>query len=191
MEFRCGIDEAGRGPWAGPVCAAAVILHPDRAIEGLDDSKKLSTHRRIALESKIQTGAAAWGLGWASAKEIDALNIRHATHLAWRRAVEALGVAPTSILIDGNDTGSNWVAPVEAIIGGDGLVAEISAASILAKCARDRLMEGLCSEYPGYGFSKHKGYGVPAHRAALDALGPCPQHRMSFAPVARAAKSTA
>ncbi|MAK62491.1 MAG: ribonuclease HII [Ponticaulis sp.] len=187
----CGVDEAGRGPWAGPVSAAAVILHPDRPIAGLNDSKKLTEKKRLALEIEVKEKAFAWGIGWASPEEIDQLNIRQATHLAWRRAIEAMGVAPDHIQIDGNDCPKDLPCTAEAIIKGDGKVAEISAASILAKTARDRLMAELCKTHPGYGFSKHKGYGVKAHMEALATLGPCPVHRMSFKPVALAAKRVA
>lgn len=187
----CGVDEAGRGPWAGPVSAAAVILHPDRPITGLNDSKKLTEKKRLALEIEVKEKALAWGLGWASPEEIDTLNIRQATHLAWRRAIEAMGADPSHIQIDGNDTPKGLNCSVEAIIKGDGKVAEISAASILAKTARDRLMVELCEAHPGYGFARHKGYGVKAHMEALSELGPCPIHRMSFKPVAEAAKRVA
>jgi len=187
----CGVDEAGRGPWAGPVCAAAVILRTDAPIDGLNDSKKLTEKKRLALEIEIQTRAFAWGLGWASPREIDQLNIRQATHLAWKRAVTAMGILPTEIQIDGNDLPQGLPCEAKAIIGGDGLIAGISAASILAKNARDRLMVDLCARYPAYGFSKHKGYGVKAHAAALQEVGPCEIHRMSFKPVALAARSRA
>lgn len=182
----CGIDEAGRGPLAGPVCAAAVILTAPSAIPGLDDSKKLSAARRDRLAATIKARAVAWGVGWASAAEIDRLNIRQANFLAMVRAVEAMtamgGAAPHLALVDGNDPPPLSCA-VRAIVGGDALEPMISAASILAKTARDALMVDLCTRYPGYGFSKHKGYGVPQHLAALRELGPCPEHRMSFAPV--------
>lgn len=187
----CGVDEAGRGPWAGPVSAAAVILDPKRPISGLNDSKKLTEKKRLALETELKEKALAWGIGWASPEEIDTLNIRQATHLAWRRAIEAMGMAPDHIQIDGNDTPTGLSCSVEAIIKGDGKVPEISAASILAKTARDRLMVQLCDTYPGYGFSKHKGYGVKAHMEALNQLGPCAIHRMSFKPIAEAARRVA
>ncbi len=191
LEAVCGIDEAGRGPWAGPVCAGAVILDPLQPIHGLTDSKKLSEKRRIALETEIQAKAACWALGWASPGEIDRLNIRQATHLAWRRALEGLSVSPTLILIDGNDPAGDWPCPARAIVKGDLTEPVISAASILAKCARDRLMAELCTRHPGYGFAKHKGYGVAAHAEALARLGPSAAHRTSFAPVARAAAQRA
>ena len=170
----CGIDEAGRGPWAGPVCAGAVILDPGAMPDGLTDSKKLSPARRETLAVEIRAAAIAFGLGWASAEEIDALNIRQATHLAMRRAVTALARAPDFALVDGN---------------GDLTEPAISAASILAKTARDALMEEMEARHPGYGFAAHKGYGTPAHKAALTALGPCAIHRMSFAPVRAAARA--
>ena len=185
-ELVCGIDEAGRGPWAGPVTAGAVILGKDHGIAGLTDSKKLSEKKRQALEPIIKAQALAWGLGWASPEEIDQLNIRQATHLAMRRAVAALDVPPSYALIDGNDMPSGLGCEGETIIKGDLKEPAISAASILAKTARDRLLVELCGEYPGYGFSGHKGYGTAAHSEALAQLGPCPIHRMSFAPVRKA-----
>ena len=187
----CGIDEAGRGPWAGPVTAAAVILDPTRLIDGLTDSKKLSEKRREALEPEIQARAAAWAVAHASAEEIDQLNIREATFLAMRRAVEALGATPTLALVDGNALPGDLPCPARAIVKGDLTEPAISAASILAKTARDRLMRALCEAHPGYGFSAHKGYGTAAHAEALARLGPCPAHRMSFAPVRRAVSRAA
>ena len=177
-----GVDEAGRGPWAGPVCAGAVILDPDRPLEGLTDSKKLTEKRRYALEPLIRAHALAWAIGWASVEEIDRLNIRQANHLAMRRAVAALGLVPDRVLVDGNDA-PDFGRPARAIVRGDLTEPCISAASILAKCARDREMERLCALHPGYGFSAHKGYGTAAHAEALSRLGPCPVHRTSFAPV--------
>ncbi|NBC20942.1 MAG: ribonuclease HII [Alphaproteobacteria bacterium] len=185
-ELICGVDEAGRGPWAGPVCAGAVILAPDHAIAGLSDSKKLSASRRTALAREIRNGAGAFALGWASPEEIDRLNIRRATHLAMRRAVEALGESPHRALIDGNDCPEGLPCPATAIIRGDATHAVISAASILAKTARDAVMLSAETEYPGYGFASHKGYGTSAHGEALMRLGPSPLHRHSFAPVAKA-----
>lgn len=179
----CGIDEAGRGPWAGPVTAGAVILDPANPIEGLTDSKKLSHAKREHLEPIIKTRVLAWGLGWASPEEIDDLNIRQANHLAMRRAVAAMGLSPDAIIIDGNDVPADLPCPARAIIKGDLTEPCISAASILAKTARDRLMVTLDQTYPGYGFAAHKGYGTKAHAAALTALGPCPIHRMSFKPI--------
>lgn len=182
----CGIDEAGRGPLAGPVVAAAVILDPCKPrIRGMTDSKQLSEADRHAMALKIRERAIAWGVGLATVAEIDAINIRQANFLAMRRALEALmamGGLPTLALVDGNDPPPLGIK-VRCIIGGDGLEACISAASILAKTARDARMVELCAIYPAYGFSKHKGYGVPLHMKALRELGPCPEHRMSFAPV--------
>ena len=186
-ELVCGIDEAGRGPWAGPVTAGAVILGRDHAIEGLTDSKKLSEKKREKLEPIIKAQAIAWGLGWASPEEIDRLNIRQATHLAMRRAVKALSTQPSYALVDGNDMPSGLGCKGETIIKGDLKEPAISAASILAKTARDRLLVELDENYPGYGFAGHKGYGTAAHSEALSSLGPCEAHRMSFAPVRKAA----
>jgi ribonuclease HII len=178
----CGVDEAGRGPWAGPVSAAAVILDPRRRIKGLNDSKKLTARRREALETEIKEGALAWAVAFATVEEIAELNILHATGLAMRRAVEALQTRPLFALVDGNYA-FPLPCPVRTVIGGDGLSASIAAASILAKTARDRLMAELDGVYPGYGFAEHKGYGAPRHAAALAELGPCAIHRMSWAPV--------
>ena len=183
----CGVDEAGRGPWAGPVCAGAVVLDAARPIEGLTDSKALSEKRRLALADVIKANAAGWALGWASPEEIDRLNIRQATHLAMRRAVEGLQCGFDHILIDGNDCPSGLPATAETRVKGDRDVAEISAASILAKTARDALMTELDTAHPGYGFAQHKGYGTKAHSEALAELGPCAIHRMSFTPVRNAA----
>lgn len=188
-EIICGVDEAGRGPWAGPVCAGAVILDPAKPIEGLNDSKKLSEKKRNLLASLIYENALAWGIGWASSEEIDALNIRQANHLAMRRAVEALQTVPTLALVDGNDA-PPLACRVETLVGGDGIEACISAASILAKTARDAKMVEYDGLYPEYGFAKHKGYGVKAHSNALNKFGPCPIHRMSFKPVIAANLST-
>ena len=182
VEIVCGIDEAGRGPLAGPVCAAAVVLNPARRINGLNDSKQLTEERRDVLAARIQERAIAWAVGWASVEEIDAVNIRQANFLAMQRAFAGLGVKPTHALVDGNDP-PPIQAKVTCIIGGDALEACISAASILAKTARDALMVELCAQYPGYGFSQHKGYGSPAHLEALKRLGPSPVHRRTFAPV--------
>jgi ribonuclease HII len=175
-----GADEAGRGPWAGPVVAAAVILDPDRMPAGLDDSKKLSPARRAALDVEIRAQAHV-AVALAEPDIIDRLNIRAATLDALARAVAALPVKPSHVLMDGRDLVPGF--PGEAIVGGDAKVASIAAASIVAKVARDRLMVELAKLYPGYGFDIHKGYGVPAHREALDRLGPCPAHRASFAPI--------
>ena len=178
----CGVDEAGRGPWAGPVCAAAVILKPRSRFDGLDDSKKLTAARREALEIQIKARAAAFGVGFASVEEIGELNILQATGLAMRRAVAAMALAPAFALVDGNYR-FDLPCPVKTVIGGDGVSASIAAASILAKTARDRLMRELDGQYPGYGFAAHKGYGAPAHIAAIRDLGPCAIHRMTWAPL--------
>ncbi len=183
----CGIDEAGRGPWAGPVCAGAVILDPARPIVGLTDSKTLSARRRQALAAEIHARALAWSLGWASAAEIDRLNIRAATHLAMTRAVAGLACEPDLALVDGNDPPTGLACPVRPVVKGDLSEPAISAASILAKVARDAEMMRLDVAEPGYGFAAHKGYGTRAHADALARLGPCPAHRMSFAPVRNAA----
>lgn len=180
-----GVDEAGRGPLAGPVCAAAVILDPARPIAGIGDSKKLSPARRERLEPLIREQALAWSVAWASAEEIDRLNILQATLLAMRRAVESLRSHPVKVLIDGNRCPELDIA-AEAIVGGDGSVPAIGAASILAKVARDRLMLELDTECPGYGFAKHKGYPTREHLEAIDRLGPCRWHRFSFAPLSKA-----
>ena len=177
-----GVDEAGRGPLAGPVSAAAVILHPDRPIAGIDDSKKLSPARRDALDLRIREESLAWSVAWASVEEIDRLNILRASLLAMQRAVSALGVRPERILVDGNRC-PDFGIEAEAVVGGDGLIPAIGAASILAKVARDRLMEELDQAFPGYGFARHKGYPTPVHLEALRRFGPCPHHRASFAPV--------
>lgn len=181
----CGVDEAGRGPLAGPVVAAAVILDPARPIAGLADSKKLSAARREKLAIEIREKAIAWCVAEASAEEIDALNILQATLLAMQRAVGGLAVTPAEALIDGNRCPVLPV-PARAIIGGDATVAEISAASILAKTVRDAGLLELHAVYPQYGFDRHKGYGTAAHLAALREHGPCPEHRTSFAPVREA-----
>ncbi len=178
----CGVDEAGRGPWAGPVCAAAVILAPDEAIEGLDDSKALSAKQRAALEPVVKTRAVAWAVAFASVEEIGDINILQATGLAMRRAVEALSHAPAFALVDGNYPFA-LPCPVKTVVKGDAISASIAAASILAKTARDRLMETMDAAYPGYGFAAHKGYGAPHHARALRDLGPCAIHRMTWAPV--------
>jgi ribonuclease HII len=178
----CGVDEAGRGPLAGPVVAAAVILDPARAIDGLRDSKKLSQARREALAVAIRDGSLGWAIGQASVDEIDQLNILQASLLAMRRAVEALPVVPTLARVDGNQA-PRLACGVELIIGGDATEACISAASILAKVERDRLMRALHSLHPEYGFDRHKGYGTALHLESLKRHGPCSEHRRSFAPV--------
>ena len=178
----CGVDEAGRGPWAGPVSAGAVILNPDDLPEGIDDSKALAHARREALEIEIKARAVAWGVGFASVEEIAELNILHATGLAMCRAIEALQVQPVAALVDGNYR-FKLPCDVQTVVGGDGLSLSIAAASILAKTARDRLMVQLDAEYPGYGFAGHKGYNAPVHQQALKTLGPCPAHRRGWAPI--------
>ncbi|WP_374327469.1 ribonuclease HII [Azonexus sp.] len=180
----CGVDEAGRGPLAGPVVAAAVILDPARPIVGLNDSKKLSERRRAALAIEIREKALAWAVAEASVEEIDRLNILHASLLAMQRAVAGLGVAPERALIDGNRC-PRLPVPAEAVVKGDGKIASIAAASILAKTVRDAGMLVLHEQYPHYGFDRHMGYPTPAHFAALEAHGASPVHRRSFAPVAR------
>jgi len=182
-----GIDEAGRGPLAGPVVAAAVILDPTRPVEGLADSKKLSAARREVLAPLIRRRALAWSVAWADAAEIDAINILQATMLAMRRAVIGLRLVPDYIEVDGNRLPPILIAgeavPGIAIVGGDDRVAAISAASILAKVRRDAIMCQVDSQYPDYGFARHKGYGTELHRSSIRRLGPCPQHRMSFRPL--------
>jgi ribonuclease HII len=178
----CGVDEAGRGPWAGPVCAGAVILKARKIPKGVDDSKKLSARRREELETEIKATAVAWGVGFASVEEIAALNILHATGLAMRRAVQAMAVAPVYALVDGNYR-FELPCEVKTVVGGDAISVSIAAASILAKTARDRLMAEMDDVYPGYGFAGHKGYRAPVHAEALLKLGPCPLHRMAWGPV--------
>ncbi|MDB5432926.1 MAG: rnhB [Caulobacter sp.] len=178
----CGVDEAGRGPWAGPVSAAAVILNPRKVPKGLNDSKKLTAKAREELELEIKAHAVSWAVGFASVAEIAELNILHAAGLAMRRAVEALHIQPVFALVDGNYR-FKLPCDVKTVIGGDGLSKSIAAASILAKVARDRLMHEMDVLYPGYGFAAHKGYGAPVHMRALKELGPCEIHRMSWEPV--------
>jgi ribonuclease HII len=181
-----GVDEAGRGPLAGPVVVAAVILDPQRPIVGLDDSKKLSEARREALYPLVIERALAHCVIAVAADEIDQLNIFQATMAGMSRAVAGLSLPAQVALIDGNKVPRDLPCPGRAIVGGDALEPAISAASILAKVTRDRLMVAMEAEHPGYGFALHKGYPTPAHLAALQRLGPCPQHRRSFAPVRRA-----
>lgn len=176
----CGVDEAGRGPLAGPVCAAAVILPRGLEIEGLNDSKKLSEKRREALFDVICQKAVAYSIAFASVEEIEKFNILQATFMAMTRAVEGLSVKPTFALIDGNKIPPTLPVEAESIIGGDGISASIAAASVLAKVTRDRLMVEMEETYPGYDFKKHKGYGTKVHREALLTRGPCPIHRLSF-----------
>ncbi len=185
----CGVDQAGRGPWAGPLMAGAVALSPDPALrpQGLRDSKKLSEARREALAEEIRAKALFWAVAEASAAEVDALNPLQASMTAMRRAVESLGVdRPIAcILIDGNRLPKGLPAPAEAIVGGDDLEESIAAASILAKTARDRVMRDLAKLHPEYGWERNKGYGAPAHRAALAKHGPTAHHRRSYKPVAQ------
>lgn len=179
-----GVDEAGRGPLAGPVVAAAVILDPARPIAGLADSKRLSPQQRAELAVDIQAQALAWGLGLADVEEIDRLNILQATLLAMCRAVRKLGVAPRLVLVDGNRA-PPLACKVRTVVRGDANIPAISAASILAKVSRDRIMIELDARYPDYGFAKHKGYPTAEHLAALKRAGVSPLHRISFAPVRR------
>ncbi len=184
----CGVDEAGRGPLAGPVVAAAVILDPARPIAGLNDSKKLSARRREALAKEIRSKALAWAVGAASVEEIDRINILQASLLAMQRAVAALpdghGLASGRVMVDGNRC-PKLPYPVEAVVGGDGRIAAIAAASILAKTVRDAGMVELHAAYPQYGFDRHMGYPTAQHLQALREHGATPEHRRSFAPVAR------
>lgn len=184
MILICGVDEAGRGPIAGPVYAAAVILDPARPIFGLKDSKKLSAARREVLAEAIKTNALAWAIAAADEAEIDRLNILHASMLAMRRAVLALVPAAEAALIDGNRC-PELPIPARAIVKGDALEPAISAASILAKTERDKVLHALAVKYPEYGFDRHAGYPTPAHLAALERYGPCPAHRKTFGPVQR------
>lgn len=177
-----GVDEAGRGPLAGPVIAAAVILDPARRLAGLADSKTLSAARREGVALDIRGGALAWAIGRAEVEEIDRHNILNASLLAMQRAVQALGLAPHAVLVDGNRC-PVLECPARAIVRGDALVPAISAASILAKVARDAEMLALDARYPGYGLARHKGYPTRAHLKCLQRLGPSPVHRRSFAPV--------
>lgn len=177
----CGVDEAGRGPWAGPVVAAAVILDEVALPAGINDSKKLTAERREALALEIRAHAHV-GVGLADVDEIDRLNIREATFVAMARAVAALPVRPAHALIDGRDA-PEVGCPARAVIKGDGLSLSIGAASIIAKTVRDTMMTELGAAHPGYGFERHMGYGTAAHKAALERLGPCVHHRKSFAPI--------
>ena len=182
-----GVDEAGRGPLAGPVFAAAVILDPARAVAGLADSKRLAETARERLAVELRERAIAIGIGTATVEEIDAINIREATFLAMRRALFTLTVHPARVRVDGNALptadGLGFRCEWEAVVRGDATIPEISAASIVAKCARDAWMREAAREYPGYGFEVHKGYGTAAHIQALASLGPCRLHRLTFAPV--------
>jgi len=185
-----GVDEAGRGPLAGPVVAAAVILRPDDKIDGLADSKKLSAARRTALAYEIRNRSLSWSVAWAGPSEIDSINILAATMLAMRRAIGNLSVTPRGVRVDGNRLPNLSFDDVrlegEAIVGGDGKVPEISAASIIAKTTRDGIMEFLDRIHPEYEFARHKGYGTEIHCERLREYGPCEQHRQSFAPVREA-----
>lgn len=176
----CGVDEAGRGPLAGPVCAAAVILPVDCRIEGLDDSKKLSEKRRESLFQQIKEAAVAYGIAFADVEEIERYNILEATFLAMNRAVAQLSPAADFALIDGNRSPKGLPVPCQTVIKGDALSCSIAAASVLAKVTRDRYMLEMDEKYPAYGFAGHKGYGTKAHRDAIQAYGPCPIHRLSF-----------
>ena len=180
----CGVDEVGRGPLAGPVVAAAVILRKGSIPKGLNDSKKLDEEKREALYPQIMDMAVAVGVGEASVGEIDLVNIRQATHLAMARAVRALSVTAAFALVDGNDA-PPLPCPCETLVGGDGRSLSIAAASIIAKVTRDRWCRELDVQYPQYGFAGHKGYGTAVHLAALRAHGACPEHRKTFAPVAQ------
>ena len=175
----CGVDEAGRGPLAGPVCAAAVILPPNAEIPGLNDSKKLTDKKRRELMPIIKETAVAYGIAFASEQEIDEINILQATYLAMQRAIDQLAVKPDLALVDGNRAG-NFGLPVKTVVKGDSLSASIAAASVLAKVTRDDVMLELAEKYPEYSFEVHKGYGTKAHYAALTEHGPSPIHRMTF-----------
>lgn len=179
IQLICGVDEAGRGPLAGPVCAGAVILPKDLEIPGLTDSKKLTDKKRRELLPVIQEQAIAYGIGFASQQEIDEINILQATFLAMQRALDQLTVRPDLALIDGNRA-KDFGLPVKTVVKGDSLSANIAAASILAKVTRDNLMQEMAESYPQYGFEIHKGYGTKAHYAALREFGASPIHRMSF-----------
>lgn len=179
IQLICGVDEAGRGPLAGPVCAAAVILPANAEIPGLNDSKKLSDKRRREIFPLIKEQAVAYGIAFANHDEIDSINILQATYLAMERAIAQLQIRPALALIDGNRS-KDFGIPVETVVHGDSLSASIAAASILAKVTRDDYMLEMAEKYPQYGFEIHKGYGTKAHYAALTEFGPCPIHRMTF-----------
>ncbi|CAN5173485.1 ribonuclease HII [soil metagenome] len=178
----CGVDEAGRGPLAGPVVAAAVILDPKRPIRGLADSKVLTAERRAVLAERIRDRSIAWSVALATVDEIDTINILHASMLAMKRAIDALAATPELVIVDGNRL-PHTCLPARAIVDGDALEASISAASILAKVARDSMLDRLHAEHPHYGFCRHRGYGTPEHLTALDRHGVIIHHRRSFAPV--------
>jgi ribonuclease HII len=189
-----GIDEVGRGPLAGPVVAGAVILDINNPIAGLADSKVLSHKRRVELAEEITGKALAWSVAWADAAEVDSLNILQATLLAMRRAILGLRVRPANVEVDGNRLPNlefdGFVIEGSAVVGGDSLIPAISAASIIAKVRRDRMMVQFDQVYPTYGFRRHKGYGTAEHRECLSRFGPCPQHRRSFRPLAEAGENT-
>lgn len=180
-----GLDEVGRGPLFGPVVAAAVILPRGCRLQGLTDSKKLSEKKRNELEPEIRANAVAWAIAAVDAETIDRINIRQASLLAMRRAVDQLALSPDYLLIDGRDC-IDWDGPQEAVIHGDATSFSIAAASVLAKVHRDRLLVEFDHQFPGYGLAQHKGYPCPSHKAALERLGPTPLHRKSFQPVAQA-----
>jgi ribonuclease HII len=184
LQLICGVDEAGRGPWAGPVCAAAVILNPDNLPNGINDSKKMSESARNTAFDEIMAKAHATGIAMVHAQAIDDINILQATYRAMSLAVAELGLQPSLALIDGNRSPPDLLCDSVTIVKGDSLSLSIAAASILAKVTRDRFMTQADQTYPSYGFARHKGYGVPEHSAALATLGPCPLHRRSFKPIA-------
>lgn len=179
LQYICGVDEAGRGPLAGPVCAAAVILPPEADIPGLNDSKKLSDKKRRELMPLIKEKAIAYSIALVDHSKIDEINILQATLLAMEQAIKGLQIQPDLALIDGNRM-KDFGVPAQTVIHGDSLSASIAAASVLAKVTRDDLMLQMAQEYPGYGFEIHKGYGTKAHYEALERLGPCPIHRLTF-----------
>jgi ribonuclease HII len=189
-----GIDEVGRGPLAGPVVAGAVILDINKPIAGLADSKALSHQRRVELAEEITGKALAWSVAWADAAEVDSLNILQATLLAMRRAILGLRIRPANVEVDGNRLPNlefdGFAIEGSAVVGGDSLIPAISAASIIAKVRRDRMMVQFDQVYPTYGFRRHKGYGTAEHRECLSRFGPCPQHRRSFRPLAGAGENT-
>ena len=186
MRHVAGVDEAGRGPLAGPVCAAAVILDPADLPKGIDDSKRLTAARRAAAYDEIMARALAVALSFGSLAEIERLNIRGATLLAMRRAVSGLSLRPAHALVDGRDVPPGLPCPAQALVSGDALCLSIAAASIIAKVTRDRLMARLDALHPAYGFARNAGYGTRGHLAAIKAHGPCPWHRMGFAPLRQA-----
>lgn len=178
-----GVDEAGRGPLAGPVVAAAVLAPDGWTLGGLNDSKKLTALKRQALEDEIKGSCLSWAIGVATQEEIDSINILQATFLAMRRALDGLSIVPKAVVVDGNRTIPDWPTTQLAVVEGDGKIASIAAASVLAKTCRDRLMVEQDAVWPGYGFAVHMGYPTPSHLKALWELGPCPIHRKTFGPV--------